>query len=382
MNLNKNIRKAFSKGDNMDKKNLENVISKQKLFFNLKKYWWIILMCVVLAVVGGTILSQNSVSEPENSQEVVEEQICAKNTIVDLKWESEIQSEVEYTIRRDDLEEVRGVITSYGFIAKLNKYLEKADYEVLKATDMIIIEIVSNNRLSFYILSYDDIERAEYILDKAVEMVLQNAVENYKVISYDVVQKSGSATARLINSRYYFYPVEEVDNSEENIDNAEKGNAGIDFVEIIILAILAAFIGALIILLVITLDKKVYSEDEIEKALDLEYLGVCNNKDVELNKLINVVSGKAKVQNVKEIRVVSQSEIENKVYAQFEDKLNVLGIDTKTVVDIMDNEKFYDAVDKTIILAVRTKVDTIDDVWNAYYCLKQAGGCITGFILV
>lgn len=367
----------------MDKKNLENVISKQKLFFNLKKYWWIMLVCVIIAVGGGTLLSLGDTNKAQNSQEVVEEQPCAKNSIIDLSWESEVQSDVEYTIRRDDLEEIRGLITSYGFITTLNEQLKKAEYEVLKSTDMIVVEIVSNNRLSFYTLSYNDSKRTAYILDKAVEMVLQNAMENYDVMGYDVVQESGDAEAKLINSRYYFYPTaDKTDDSEENIGNNDVSSKRINLVEIIIIAVLAAFVGALIILLFITLDKKIYSEGEIERVLDIEYLGVCNNKEAELTKLINIVSGKAKLQNVKGIRIVSHSEIENEVFVQFENKLSALGIDTKTVVDIMDNDKFYDAIDKTIILAIRTKVDTIDDVWNAYYCLKQAGGCITGFIMI
>lgn len=371
----------------MEKKNLENIISKEKLFCNLKKYWWIILVCIVLALgvrVASAAIETNSSNEFENTENEMEEEtedICGKNIIVDIVWDAEIKSDVEYTLRRDDLEEIRGVITSYDFIVEINEQLKKSEYEKLKTSDIIVIEIVSSDRLSFYITSHGDGERATYILDKTMELVMKNAIENYSVDSYEVVTESDVVSPTILNGRYYFYPAVE-DEKEDIVEDENSVQQRSGLIEGVVLIVLAAFIGALIILLLITLDKKIYSENEVEKLLDIECLGCCSNKKGQANKLINIVLGKAKVKSIKELRIVSNKAIDNVEFKQFEKKMNSAGVDTKTVVDVMNNDNFCAVVDKTIILAIQANVDTIDDVWNAYYCLKKAGGCIEGFILI
>lgn len=361
----------------MNKNYLENVISKKKIFANVKKYIWVMFVCAFIGL-GLAVLLINQEDEPIAEEDVSIVETMSRNIIVKLQWEKELETELDYSLRYEEIEEIKNIVATTDFMSVVNAKLEENDMELLQYQDIIIAEEISVDMINFYVMSPCEDERLLVILETTMDYILNKAINEYTVESYTIEERGELSHPSIAAGRYYFFPVLE-DKNEIVVEDSGMSK----YISGVVMVFLGVFVGALVILLLITLDKKIYSVDEIRRVIDLDCLGDCTGKNHNFDKSKKLIAGKCKVQEISKLDFATCSELENgeNVVALVE-YLKSLGISVNIVEKVStNNEAFLDIVGSTVVLVVQSQKDTIDEVWDVYSSMQQVGIDIEGFVI-
>ena len=346
----------------MEERNMtrqENIISTKKISQNIKKYWWICLLCLLayLAVLGVDIWRTYQADVAAASRDTYQ-----ASGMVYYPHEDEEEGKYFVTLCTTDrvLDLVNETLTSQGY----------AEYGA--GGDSLNINWQGN---TFGLTLYGEGEaRMECMMDAFLSAWLSQAEE--------ISAKSGS----VLNETTVVPCLIKSNGAVVTYSNPSERKATLALSDIVtwrrlMVSAAAVFAGAIVIFIVIIFDKKIRTEEEIREVLDIPYICTVKAGEEKSEALLYAfLQGICHKENRHHIGLVclQSEEVTGHINHQMDEiQLEILpgGCDTAEAVQKgtqMDG----------IVLALRLNRDRLDEAVRAADRIRLLGIPFLGYILM
>lgn len=341
----------------------ETIISTKKIWANIKAFWWICLITLVLA--AGVV----AVSTYRGYQ---------ANQVVETK-DSYVGSAVLYLSSTNDKDAraYAAILRSQATIQAVNNALEAAGMDPYTAgKDSFAIQSQSDSTaFGLTILSIGQ-ERTQVLLDEVIRQVLMTASEVMGV------------KAELLSEGVVKPCIWYADGSFKTIANVDQRKVTLSLADFItwkklMIVCAGAFMGVAAIFVAILFDNKVRSSEELQAVLDVPYFGELGSrkKDVQDKTWFmlqtHFLAGESKIMLTT---------------AGKEDRLKALGVEMaeKLQASVMTGDQAMTSVDTmrtcaecdSVILAVRVDRDNMNQIRVLVQQMQVAQIHLAGYVLI
>ncbi len=377
---------------------------------SLKKYWYILVICIVAGICISVALNfknASSADKPVQKSEFYKTTGNAyfqKVSYVKVDWgEQEIESQPITTIDKllllqqdnarsqhyqDILENCRNLFSYEDIRKEIDDSLESAGYNAMSESDNMSFSYTSEEYFFITLNCQCSVERINYLSELLTKIIMREGqarlgLGQCSIAAYSdiyISQKSNGNSFVRSNKTAAVWLESVNKSSNVNLDGSTK----IDVKQMVLIIIAAAALGIVIIAVIAIADKTIVSEKEFGSIGDSPLLGSVDASDVsgtdELLMIRCQNSGKSHV------AVVTSTEDQDNVVG-INMLVNILeesGIKTE-IYNGCNNIKRYLAeinkCDGAIIAAVQDKTKR-DDAINIDEVLKLAGIEVIGKIFV
>lgn len=452
----------------------EIVISFRKIWDNVIQYWWICVIGLVIAVIGVAGLTLTNYRSQRNSLEasirdlekieeddeekeysyratsmvyLARDEVDLTKQIQDaMKDAQDIENRSDYvalykeyldvwlestnlSLDKTLLYDCIALLYSNDVITELNEALVRNGYEEYDPV-YEYIEIQLRNNARFYALTVagKDSERIEFIIRTATGILMERSkevlgikdsklIDDAYIIEY-IVNEDGSQTqvTPRMDAEKEEARLKELESAQLNLTNHTIGLGSFLSMKNILIIFVGVFFGLGIIFVMILLDKKVRSRDELAMYFDYPILGDVNQKsadDEQYNVLMTALNYKFIGDNLSSVLITGAGSGErviplvNKLMeAYVRNGKKVIRVDI-TTSDKDVEKKISDAkkkdimlivnairIDKSaaalqsaglvdaVIMAVSTNSESIPEIGKGFSNIGMADGKVLGSILI
>lgn len=237
---------------------------KKKYFKYMRLYWWLGVICIMLAVgfIGiHTIKNIKDISKVENTLEEPNKKYGV-HSMLKLKWQFELEKdsltyEVEINNAKEYLQVLINLVNAGQVKEEINNYLVGKNYEKLGEDDEIVIWSSSYNIFDIVVFGNDNLQRTKEIEAYVRSELEKLAKEIYNVDFVECISEPSVMEATKTDAGYSLtnrlYEIEEKENNGETTYVDEKS----DFVEQLIstenlLIVLSSIVLYMVLILLIT----------------------------------------------------------------------------------------------------------------------------------
>lgn len=337
----------------------ETMISTQKIWQNIKRFWWVFVICLAAY---GAITGKDIINTMRADQIALSRDTYQASTLL-------------YFPHRDNEEGLAFVVLceSEMVVNAVNERLEANGYAAYGDGDIFDINWVGN---SFGLtLTGEGRERMLCMAQAFGESILKSAL--------DVMEKEGS----ILNEASVLPCVVRSTGAVTVYEDASQRSVSFslrDFMTWRRLMVLCAmiFIGVAFVFVAIILDRKVRTREELEAVLTVPCIGVICKKKPESRELtLAVLSRLCRKEETETLAIISAG-----ACGELEDLAREAGKSVKVVTGQQLAKQaaavpVCEAADR-VVLVVCVNQDTIDEVCQAAKTLELLGTRFLGYLLI
>lgn len=365
----------------------EVIISHNKIIKNIKKFWWVSLVSVLLAVVVSITASVRSKKQTDSMNE---NQYYQAFAVVNVNWKdfseevdvsnlSEYEKsmvETNYDKKHTDiLNELKSSMSWDETIQEINRQLIDHGYESLTTTDTFGMGVVSKKNFSITVSGLKDENRINCLANTVMNLMMQRLQNEYGsdicIIQQEpVVYKATKNGSTIV--RYY-------EQSEETQSTGFINKS-------IVIGIAFAFIVYIIAIFILSmLDKKVDSPKEIEHFMRVPYFGELKKRNEDI--LFATIMAKCMVAEYHNILIVTPMMVSD----QISDKVNELvsylskqNIHSGFSTAVCSNIGTIEELNKVdgVLIVVQKNNDTVENVKQTMNLLDTVESNVIGYIFI
>lgn len=396
----------------------EIVFSFAKYKAAFKKYFYIVIICVVVAVayICFGLISGNKNSEKDVKEEALTKIEPAaqgiyfkKSAYIAIDWSemypepvlsedaSVSDREKATSIINDQINIEKNILNNSNAILGYREYKESVDNKLeekgvakLSDSDYIGYGMCSEKQITINVYTHSNVERTEALLDAAYIAFAEIAVRDFgfgqciktgDTYVYAATKNAdGSYTDLGEKAEDYIKNKTNVSITTNDSDNATTVANGNDTIskKRVAIALCMAIMGFVIIGVIALMDKKVYITDEVKGMADVPLFGIVGDvaaDDIFARRIV----AKLESDGIESISIVSVDNIESDLDGVI-GKINEAGVKAKTIVYVDNIEKIKKI--GTVMIAVKAGTDTRGDVCEIVNNLKLDGVKVEGYIWV
>lgn len=389
----------------------EVVFSFAKYKAAFKKYFYIVIICVVAAV---AYICFGLISGNKNPEKVVKEEALTKiepatqdvyfkkSAYIAVDWSemypepvlsedaSVSDREKATSIINDQINIEKNILNNSNAIFNYKEYKELVDKKLeddgmTKLTDLDYIwyGVYSEKQIIVYVYTHSNIERTEALLDAAYTSFIEIATQNFDIgkctkigDSYVYMARKnvadGSYTDSGMKASDYIS-----DNNNKINDAEEKDNSAAGKKQVVV-AICIIVSGFVIIGIIAFGDKKIYTKSEIEGTAGIEVFGTAGDKNLD-DILTRRIIMKLKLEGTNSITIVTENKLENS-FERIIKEIKKAGLEANVFTYADNVEKISDA--DMVMVAVKSGVDTNKQVKEMVNNLKIDKTNVIGYIWI
>lgn len=379
-------------------------ISWKKIVANVKKYWWICVVSLVVALVLDIIYCIKAV--PADNNAAVADSTKASATY----YEADTLVYVEEDIDIEQLEKT-GVyigtpeINSYvsaiycsGEIAdKINESLAKNGMLKLTDTDYYWGSVSTDNLLIVSARCYNDYNKAEFISNELAKIIIDRYNNDFKIENIRIIEE-GKAFKVNINSagaleRTFIRGQEtSVDNDAGMVTGSTATYSKKELLKIniftsksFIIAIAGVLAGVIIIVILIIRDTTIYKKADIFNILGEEYLYMGNITCDNVNAVIETLNIRVAKSGIDKLGIVLAGAVSQDRADKF-DKIisNVANADGRIYSDILTDAAEIKKLGSCngLVLCIREGVDNQKVLIELMQCFKIMDVTVVGYMII
>ena len=260
-------------------------ISKDKIKFNIKKYWLIFVVMLIIAVFVGMFKSVDN-ADKEKINESIE-----STSESEKYYRADVRAYLDSDI---DTSNYKNLSSSATLKKELNEALKNKGYAKIASTDIISVGFENNSQLWVGIIGAKDESRVEFMADTMIKLAMKLVDEQLGIhmdCSYDdveLIRVEKDAKGNFVEADDEELSIEEktsaADQTEEisSTDNSRFSIKNLFSAKGAVIILSGLVIGAFIIYILIILDSHIYVPEDVSALYDgeLAYMGNLNSKTI------------------------------------------------------------------------------------------------------
>lgn len=383
------------------KEKREIVISKRKCFANIKRYFWIVIITVILGGMLSFALSDENTSLEKNDNNQYSN--TAATTTQQVVGLPNYQAYAEIYIDTENEENKNGgvqvlTVSDYSAIAQsvttikvINEALQKAGMDVLNKDDFYSAYVLTGKIVIAYSNGTDP-KRLKTIVEALSEQIINRGDKEFGKGNSKLLEPVGVYGISMDGSKRT-YEIIDSDIKEGNIGanpvNENIQNQTIDNKEVeikinnknrfIVFGFGGMILGVVIMLMFIIYDSHIYTIDDMNNLTTLICLGVISNNN-KVNNIVTAISLQTKdmkkclITTIGESRKLEEIEEFNKC---FEDNNTEVVTGIETNIELVKRLKDYDGV----IIYIQPGYDDRETLDNALNKLEVTDANLLGYVI-
>ncbi|MGI6204404.1 MAG: hypothetical protein ACOYJH_03900 [Anaerovoracaceae bacterium] len=314
-----------------------NNVSKAKIRYNLKKFWWILIVAIVLGVVVGYAFTGQGAKDTKTATSVVSAVTTKSPDHTANLSDFREESPANVRILMKQLQQLQFVTN------KVNKQLKKDGYSELTDADAFEVDDSDNTTAIVLTVKSSSVDRAVEINRVYTDVLVDVTQENLQETKLTVISPASAKTTA-----------------------AESGGANLLSSKFIFFVIIMLVLGVIVLMLIILKDRKIRSAADIMKENDPHYLGTVGSDGENAAFTSALIEKIAERAGVEDIDMISCAEIPGEVIGalQKQCKLNINYYDNV----MADAEACRRISDEVGVITV-VKVD--EDEMRSFYEMKH-----------
>lgn len=206
---------------------------------NLKKYWILGIICVLIATVFVVVTTFKELANKEvNEEEVVtidEPKLVGVRSMLKLEWsfeKEEITSAYETQVNnaKESADVLSKMVNAGSFQNIINLELQNSDLEILNSDDFISVNDLSYNVVSIAVIGYD-VEKIKLVEEVVREYLKTTASDIYDIDSVICISEPCPMEVEMVDGLYNFKQVIN-ESSKNNMNQVENENQENDIKQI------------------------------------------------------------------------------------------------------------------------------------------------------